>query len=130
MADIKLTLSKNTKKRSPDIESEAKWLKKEGVLYYELHAKPRQASPGCWVYFIRDGKLLARAKASDFLWMERDDLGGSYTGELTAHDGWRVEVKPPLKIASHPIPHGSFQGFRYVKPEENDAFEQAFNRKK
>lgn len=67
--DIKITLSKDPKKRAPDIKSEAQRFdtKKEGALYYELHKKPRHTSAGCWVYFIRDGELVARAKASDFL---------------------------------------------------------------
>ena len=130
MADIKLTLSKDTKKRAPDIHAEARRLKKVGALYYELHTRPNRASDGDWVYFIRDGEVVGRAKASKFLWMSKNDLGGSYTGELTNHDGWRVEIKPPIQIASHPIPHNSFQGFRYVRPEERAAFKRAFAKQK
>ena len=130
MADIKLTLSKDIKKRAPDIYSEARRLKKENALYYELHTKPLRASEGDWVYFIRDGEVVARARASKFLWMTKNELGGSYTGELTDHDGWRVEIKPPMQIASQPVPHISFQGFRYVRPEEKTTFESAFAKHK
>ena len=126
--DIKITLSKYPKKRAPDIKSEAQRLKKKGTLYYELHKKPRHASAGCWVYFIRDGELVARAKASDFLWMKKEELGGSFTGELPEHDGWRVEVQTPMQIATQPIAHKGFQGFRYVRLEERVAFEQAFDK--
>jgi hypothetical protein len=130
MADIKLTLSKDTKKRSPDVKSEARWLKKMGLLYYELHTKPLRASAGCWVYFIRDGKLMARAKARDFRKMTKDELGGSFTGELADHDGWRVGIKPPMHIASRPVPHRGFQGFRYVRPDERAVFARAFDKGK
>ena len=130
MTDIKLTLSKDTKKRAPDIHSEARRLKKEGALYYELHTKPLRASSGDWVYFIRNGEVVARAKASKFLWMSKTDLGTSYTGELADHDGWRVEIKPPMQFASRLIAHSSFQGFRYVRPEEKAALESAFAKQK
>jgi len=129
MADIKLTLSKDPKKRAPDIESEARWLQKEGHLYYELQTQPLRASAGCWVYFVRNGKLMARARASDFRRMTKDELGGSFTGELAHHDGWRVEIKPPMQIAIRPISHAGFQGFRYVRPDEVAAFKRAFDRK-
>jgi hypothetical protein len=130
MTDIKLTLSKDTKKRAPDIHSEARWLKKEGALYYELHMKPLRSCNGDWVYFIRDGEVVARAKASKFLWMSKNDLGPSYTGELTGHDGWCVKIKPPMQIASRLIPHHSFQGFRYVRQQEKTSFESAFAKQK
>jgi hypothetical protein len=123
MNDIKLTLSKDPRKRSPDITSEAQWLMKVGSLNYELNKKPRHASAGCWVYFIRDSKLVARASARFFVWISKDELGVSFTGELTDQDGWRVEIKPPMQIASRPISHSGFQGFRYVRQDERAAFE-------
>jgi hypothetical protein len=95
-----------------------------------LHKNPLHASAGCWVYFIRDGKLVARAKASKFRRMRKDELGGSFTGVLTDHDGWRVEIKPPMQIASRRIFHNSFQGFRYVRRDEIATFERAFDKKK
>jgi len=60
----------------------------------------------------------------------KTDLGTSYTGELADHDGWRVEIKPPMQIASRLIAHSSFQGFRYVRPEEKAALESAFAKQK
>lgn len=130
MTDIKLTLSKDIKKRAPDIHSEARRLKKVGALYYELHTKPLHASNGDWVYFIRDGEVVGRAKANRFLWMSKNDLGTSYTGKLTDHDGWHVEIKAPMQIAFRLIPHNSFQGFRYVRPEEKATLESAFAKQK
>jgi hypothetical protein len=49
MADIKLTLSTDSQKRSQSIDEEARWLENEGALYYELSGKPRKAHGGCWV---------------------------------------------------------------------------------
>ena len=129
MADIKLTLSKDTRRRAPNIESEARRLKDEGVLYYELHTKPLRASTGSWVYFIRGGKLVARARVGSIRWMSSGELGRSYTGELSSHDGWRVEVKAPMQIAAVAIRHESFQGFRYVRPDEEAAFKRVFRKK-
>jgi hypothetical protein len=47
MADIKLTLSANPTMRSPSIAEEARWLEKEGALYYQLQGKPLRAAAGC-----------------------------------------------------------------------------------
>ena len=127
MRDIKLTLSKNPAMRSPNVEAEANWLKEEGAIYYQLPSQPREAHAGCFVYFIRDGQLVARAKANDFLYMEAEELGGSYTGVPTTRGGWRVEVVPPMEIAKRPIVHQGFQGFRYVEEDEKGSFERAFN---
>lgn len=55
MPDIKLTLSKDTSMRSPNVDEEARWLEKEGALYYQLQGQPKEAQAGCWVYFLRDG---------------------------------------------------------------------------
>ena len=55
----------------------------------------------------------------------------SYTGEeqSVAPESWQVACRK-MEIASHPVPHGGFQGFRYVRPEEQKAFEKAFREKK
>ena len=62
--------------------------------------------------------------------MSKNELGTSYTGKLTDHDGWSVEIKAPMQIASRLIPHNSFQGFRYVRPEEKATLESAFAKQK
>ena len=127
MADIKLTLSNNTNLRSPNIEEEARWMQEEGPIYYALQGKPKEALPGGWVYFVREGLLAARAKADDFV--ENSDLpsdeGQTYTGEPSPIKRWSV-VCSSMETATHPIPHPGFQGFRYVTPEEQSDFEQAF----
>jgi hypothetical protein len=124
MADIKLTLSANPTMRSPSIAEEARWLEDEGPIYYQLHAKPRRAAAGCWVYFIRQGSLVARAKAQDFCRMEEELF--SYTGVPSSKASWSVQVIPPMELASHPIPHAGFQGFQYVRPEDQANFDNAF----
>lgn len=129
MADIKLTLSADPAKRSPNIEAEARWLKSKGAIYYQLQSKPLNASAGCWVYFIRDGQVVARAKAKDFRFMKAKELGGNYTGFPQNRAGWRVKCVPPMEIAARPIPHKGFQGFRYVSDEERVHFEGAFIRR-
>jgi len=126
MVDIKLTLSSNPTMRSPSIEEEAQWLEKEGALYYQLQAKPIRASDGCWVYFIRNSQLVARAKAGDFRWMAKEELGGSYAGVLPGKGSWRVKVIPPMELTSYPIPHLGVQGFHYIRLEEQADFENAF----
>src|SRR4051812_42195837 len=111
MVDIKLTLSTDPKKRSPSAEQEARWLAEEGLIYYELPSKPRQARPGCWVYFIRAGRLAARARAREFKWMDASEIGGTYTGVDEGQSCWRVVVESPMEIAVRSVPHSGFQGF-------------------
>lgn len=124
MRDIKLTLAKDPAMRSPNVEAEAKWMEEEGAIYYQLPSQPKEAQAGCFVYFVRDSQLVARAKANDFLYMEADEVGASYTGVKATRGCWRVEVVPPMEIAKRPIVH---QGFRYVQGDEKASFERAFN---
>jgi hypothetical protein len=127
MADIRLTLSTDPKTRSPGVAEEARWIAEEGAIYYELSSRPLRARPGCWVYFIRAGQLAARARANDFLWMDAEDMGGTYSGVLEGQSCWRVKVVPPMELAKHPIAHKGFQGFRYVTEDEQATFEAAFD---
>jgi len=128
MRDIKITLSRDPKLRSPDVFEEARWLQDSGAIYYQLSTMPKYAKAGCFVYFIRNGQLVARAVADDFLRMEVDELGGSYTGVPTTKGGIRVKVMPPMEIAVTPIDHKGFQGYHYVKEEERQAFQGAFTK--
>lgn len=126
MKDIKLTLSKDPTMRSPNVIEEAKWLEKEGAIYYQLQGFPRQVEAGCYVYFIRNGAIVGRAIAEEFLYMKLEDLGGSYTGVPSTKGGIRVKVVPPMEVSTKTLFHDSFQGFRYVKEEEQESFEDAF----
>jgi hypothetical protein len=126
VADIKLTLSTEARNRAPTIEAEATWLAREGKLYYPLSGRPRRGVPGCWVYFIRAGELVARARAMDFRRMESSELGGSYTGVPQDSAGWHVAVIPPMELATRRVPHEGFQGFRYVSQSDAAQFEKAF----
>jgi hypothetical protein len=121
--DIKLTLSRNAKIRAPDIAAEARWLKKEGELFYPLHAKPAFASTPCWVYFIHDGRLVARA--CGFVANVSKPLY-NYSGEPVRATRWRMRCVPPMQLSSRPISHPGFQGFRYIRPQEHGIFEGAF----
>ena len=126
MRDIKLTLSTDPAKRSPSTEEEARWLAKQGELWYPLGPnRPVEAGPGCWVYFIRGGKLVSRAKAESF-----DPPSGkakvSYTGSPTNRgSSWEVRVTA-MELARVRLDHPGFRGFRYVTPDEQASFERAF----
>jgi hypothetical protein len=124
MSDIKLTLSTDPTKRAPSIEAEARWLEEEGPLWYPLPNRPLKARAGCWVYFIRGGKLVARARASSF-----DPPSNAptvtYTGRPTNHDSWAVRIEE-MELAKIRLDYSGFRGFRYVTDEDLVAFERAF----
>jgi hypothetical protein len=131
--DIKLTLSNNPNLRSQTIEEEARWMNQEGPLYYTLSRnKPLRAEAGCWVYFIKGGQLAGRARAERI--GKASELHPeplfSYSGKELEQppDNYEVECKT-MEVASHPIPHKGFQGFRYVLSEEVRAFENAFRKR-
>jgi hypothetical protein len=123
--DIKLTLSTDPAKRSPSIEEEAHWLEEVEELWYPLGPnRPLKAEPGCWVYFIRGSKLVARARASSFDPPPLQPLE-SYTGKPQNAGGWHVRIEE-MELAKCPLVHRGFQGFRYVTTGEQASFERAF----
>jgi len=124
MPDIKITIIVDASVHAPNIHEDARWLEDEGCLYYPLSGKPRQASPGCWVYFIRGGALVARAKATEFVWVTKKLY--SYRRKPMRSNRWHVKYVSPLVIAKRPIRHRGFQGFRYVTSAEKRRFESAF----
>ncbi|MFC1976569.1 hypothetical protein ACFLXQ_09235 [Chloroflexota bacterium] len=128
MPDIKLTLSKDTKFHAPSEAEEAARMRQEGELVYPLPSKPTKALPGCMVYFIRDGQLVARARAKDFINASQIQQGlYSYTGEPTEVTDWNV-VCEDMELAAQPIAHPGFQGFQYVTQAEQEQFEDAFTK--
>ncbi|MFO0889886.1 MAG: hypothetical protein U0790_12185 [Isosphaeraceae bacterium] len=131
MADIKLPLSSDPRRRSQTIQEEKEWMESEGPIYHNLgRGKPQNFWKGCWVYFIKNGQVAGRSRAERVKPLEEllsDPELYTYTGEespakLKSHH----VVCESMEIASHPIPHEGFQGFRYVRPEERRAFENAF----
>ncbi len=78
MRSIKLTLSTDPKMRSPSASDEARWLRSARSLKYQLHRLPLHAAAGDWVYFIREGRVVARARAQGFT--RREVIGRSYRG--------------------------------------------------
>jgi hypothetical protein len=125
MAHIKLTLNKDDPIYARDIGKEADWMSQEGKLWYALHTRPKSAHPGCWVYFILDGQLRARAKAINFVETSKEEEY-SYSGHKHQRKKWTVECSSPMEPAILPISHQGFQGFRYVTLDEEGAFEKAF----
>jgi len=128
MADIMLTLSTNPDLRAPSIEEEARWLKNRRALYYPLHIKPARPVEGSWVYFVRNGTVVGRAKAKRVVCWDKENGEVTYTGVELGNPGWRVQIAPPMEIARRRLPHDGFQGFRYVTSQEQKRFEGAFKK--
>ena len=125
MADIKMTLSRDPSLRAPNIEEEKRWLEKEGRLWYPLGRYcPKKAHPGCWVYFIRGGRLVARAKAISFD-PPSNTPKVSYKGVLAKQGSWEVCITS-MELAKQVVLYKGFQGFRYVTDQEKRQFEEAF----
>jgi hypothetical protein len=125
MAAIKYTLSRDTSRRAPSIEAEAQWLREEGFLWYPLNVKPQRARIGDWVYFIRDGSMVARARITARSPNDASEFFTTYTGQKVETSCFQIQVKQ-MELARLPIPHKGFQGFRYVTAKELPAFERAF----
>ena len=125
MTDIQLTLSSDRTKRAPSIEEEQQWLRKQGRLWYPLgRNRPLRAAPGDWLYFIRGGQLVARAR------IESIDAPSpapkySYKDQQTNRGSWEALITD-MELARQRLPHRGFQGFRYVNLEEAPAFAGAF----
>jgi hypothetical protein len=135
MADIKLTLSSDPKRRSRTIQEEKKWMESEGPIYHNLGpGKPKNFSEGCWVYFIKNGHVAGRSRAEKIRRLEdllpEPELY-TYTGQKSPPKLKSYHVAcNRMEVASHPVPHESFQKFRYVRPEEQQTFENAFRKRK
>ena len=100
-------------------------MKEKGPVYYPLGPyRPLHAHEGCWVYFMRGGMLVSRAKADRICQLSPEILH-TYTGEPTSSRAWQVECSL-MELARTSIPHRGFQGFRYVTPGEQARFEAAF----
>lgn len=127
MTDIKITLSQDDDIYAADPSTEASFMSSHGPLYYPLPTKPRQAEEGCWVYFIFRNKLVARARAVAFT-RGTNIKSSLYTYRNVQQSPASTEVQcSKIELATKPIPTpGGFQGFRYVKAEEQQAFEDAF----
>jgi hypothetical protein len=125
VAAIKITLSTERRRRAPSIEAEAGWLRRQRSLWYELNVRPRRAGIGDWVYFIRDGAMVARSHIAACEWKDASEMGGTYTGEKVERSCFRIKVNQ-MELAKRPLLHQGFQGFRYVTPQEERRFEVAF----
>jgi hypothetical protein len=126
--DIKLTLGTDTKLRSPTIQDEARRVQAEGPIYYPLQGRPRHCGPGDTVYFIRDGTVAARARVDAIV--PKSELPRplrTYSGRLGLPTAWSVSCSR-MTVASRPVPHSGFQGFRYVSDDELPLFTAAFRR--
>jgi hypothetical protein len=126
VAAIKLTLGTDVNARAPSIEDEARWMKEAGPLCYPLgRNRPVHAEEGDCVYFIRAGKMVARAKADRFCQLSGSEERYTFTGEVSKTRGWQVECSR-MELAKKPIAFRGFQGFRYVSRDEQICFESAF----
>jgi hypothetical protein len=127
MTDIKIILSQDDDIYAANPDTEGRFMDSCGPLYYPLHVMPRQTQAGCWVYFIFQNKLVARAQADAFS-TSSDLKNNLYTYRDAEMDSAPAYVEcSKMERATRPISTpGGFQGFRYVKPEEQQAFEGAF----
>lgn len=125
MADIMVTLSTGPE-RAPTIKKEKDWADKEGGLYYPLgDNRPLNAGIGDLIYFIREGRLVARAKIEEILKREQAPKEiYTYTGQIERYRTWWVKYKN-FELAKKHIPSSGFQGFRYVGRKRKQ-FEQSF----
>jgi len=124
MADIKLTMSTDERVRAPSIEDEQARLKELGALWYPLGSnRPLRAGKRCWVYLIRDGELVARARAEEIGPPPAELF--TYTGQPSKSNSCSVRISE-MELATTPIPHTGFRSFRYVTAEEKGKFEAVF----
>lgn len=123
--NIKLTLSTDPNLRAPSIEAEKAWLAKERKLFYPLGPRrPKFSDAGNFVYFIRAGKVVARALIAASATLPAELW--TYTGRKHVFSGFSIQINE-MELATRPVPHRGFQGFRYVQPDEEADFEEAFS---
>jgi hypothetical protein len=77
------------------------------------------------VYFIRDRQLVARARADEFVLFDTATKLYSYSGMPEQGTGWHVQCSR-MDLARVRPPTEGFQGFRYVRDQEQRQFESAF----
>ena len=127
MEDLKYTLSTDPSFRSQYIEDEAKWMADQGFLLYPIHIKPVRAEPGCWIYFVRDGQMVGRARIQGFVTTVVSDDLYTFTGEPASKTCWNIKATA-MEIAKTPIEtEVGFQSFRYLSDEERRSWAEAFS---
>lgn len=126
MTDIKITLSADKKRFAADIDEEINYLHTEGSLWYPLTAKgkPRNISPGDWVYFILKGRLVGRALL-DAIETPQPAVLKTYKNKDIVMTSWGITISRIEKPISCVTANG-FQSFRYLTPTESQTFPRAF----
>jgi hypothetical protein len=127
MSDLLVTLSTDPSRRAPSIEDEKERLDKEKHLWYPLGPKkPQRADSLRWIYFVREGNVVARAKVDGIELLDPKMELCSFTGEREVVKGYYIQYSG-MKITKKPIPHKGFQGFRYVTQMQQRQLEEAFD---
>jgi predicted RNA-binding Zn-ribbon protein involved in translation (DUF1610 family) len=125
MADIKVTLSRDSEKHAGTLEEEASWLESEESLIWPFSGRPARNIVGGWIYFVFDGRVRARAalcgarKQTSPVWTYRE-------ARIRSASGWWIEYRAPMEMASHPAKCRGFQSPRYVTANERRRFENCF----
>jgi hypothetical protein len=119
MADIKLTLSQDK-----CISREVEHMMEQGGLYYPLNELPKERKQVRWVYFILRNRLVARAKV-----VEIEEFNEGQRRPILDYGGKDIwKPGPWVKCADMELPLRSkgFEGFRYIREDEQKRFEEAF----
>jgi hypothetical protein len=75
---------------------------------------------------IGGGRLVARAKAEAFV-PPSSEMRVSFRGQKTKAGSWEVKISR-IEPAARPLPYRGFQGFRYVRADEQPTFRKGFVR--
>ena len=117
MADIKLTLSKDT-----CISREADYMEREKGLAYPLGKRPGRLNQaaGCISFFATTLSLVPRQWSSSS--RREGQFSTTMVKNIWRRPGWWVKCTD-MEL---PLRREGFRGFRYVREDEQERFEEAF----
>lgn len=126
MADIKITLSRNSQRYAADIDEEIQYLNSQGWLWYKLSGKgkPKKVEPGDYVYFVLKGKVAGRAIIQTITSPDGEILKTQKKKDIS-RTGWGIIIKKMEKPKEDILTNG-FQSFRYLSLEEERTFPPVF----
>jgi hypothetical protein len=125
MANIKITLSANSRLYADSPRDEAAWLERAGHLHYPLQCFPKRAGLGDWVYFIHRRKVVGRAR---ILGIEPGKSRLTFTRIRRPAPPAALKVAAPISpVTKGLMMHPGFPGFRYVTSREEVRLARLFS---